>query len=125
LAWHLATSSETQLRNPAAAVVHGRKAVDLGPGIPNNWSNLGVAQLRTGDAKAAVETFEKADKMWPGGDNQHRFFLAMAYWQVGEKEKARTAYKQGVQWMDKNEPTNEEFRQFRAEAEAVLQVEKK
>jgi Flp pilus assembly protein TadD len=86
---------------------------------------LGVALLRAGDAKAAVETLEKADKMWPGGDHQHRFFLAMAYWQVGEKEKARTAYEQGGRWMDKNQPANEKLRQFRDEAKAVLADGKK
>ena len=32
------------------------------------------------------------------------FFLAMARWQLGEKDKAREWYDRAVQWMDKNQP---------------------
>ncbi|MBI1918116.1 MAG: tetratricopeptide repeat protein, partial [Planctomycetes bacterium] len=123
LAWHLATAADLKLRDPQAAVAHARKAVDLEPKTPNHWSNLGVALLRAGDYKAAVETLEKADGMWKG-DHQHCFFLAMAYWKIGDKDKARRAYEQGVQWMDKNQPNNEELRRFRAEAEKWLQIKK-
>jgi len=55
-------------------------------------------------------------KLRNGGDSTEWFFLAMAHWQMGNKEEARKRYDQAVQWMDKNQPTNEELRRFRAEA---------
>jgi serine/threonine protein kinase/Flp pilus assembly protein TadD len=125
LAWVLATAPDPKWRDLQAAVAHARAAKDLAPNSPNNWSNLGVALLRIGDAAAAVEALETADRMLRSGDHPHRFFLAMAYWQVGEKEKARTAYEQGGRWMDKNQPANEEQRRFRAEANAVLSAGQK
>jgi hypothetical protein len=48
------------------------------------------------------------------------FFLAMAHWRLGEKAEARGWYDQGVQWMDKQQPQNEELRRFRAEAAQLL-----
>jgi superkiller protein 3 len=120
LAWHLATNPDRTLRNPQEAVVHAQAAVDLAPEDPNHWSNLGVALWQAGDFKAAIEKLEKADQMTNGGDHHHRFFLAMAYWQMGEKDKARQTYDAGVRWMDKNQPDNEELRRFRAEAEDLM-----
>ena len=104
------------MRDPQAALIHARVATELNPALPNHWSNLGIALLRAGDAKAAAQTLEKADQMWTGSDLRRRFFLAMAYWQLGEQDKARLAYEQAVQWMDKNQPDNEDQRRFRAEA---------
>jgi Flp pilus assembly protein TadD len=99
--------------------------VELAPEKPKHWSNLGVALLRAGDAKGAALALEKADQMQKGGDLAHRFFLAMAYWQTGEKDKARRAYEQGIQWMEKHRPNDEEFRRFRAEAGELLQIDDK
>src|SRR5262249_7560824 len=112
LSWHLATAADPALRDPKAAVAHARNTVDLDPDTPQHWSNLGVAQWRSGDLKGAIETLEKANGLYPDGDNYHRFFLAMAYWQCGEADKAHAAYEQGVRWAEKNRPTNEELRRF-------------
>jgi hypothetical protein len=60
-----------------------------------------------------------------GGDAYQWFFLAMAHWQLGQKEKARELYDRAVQWMDKNEPKNEELRRFRAEASQLLELKEK
>jgi WD40 repeat protein len=47
-------------------------------------------------------------------------FLAMAHWQLGNKED-----NQAVVWMEKNKPQDEELLRFRAEAAELLKVEKK
>ena len=60
--------------------------------------------------------------MWTGGDHRRRFFLAMAYWQLGEKDKARLTYEDAVQWMDQNQPDNDYQRRFRAEAAELLGI---
>jgi tetratricopeptide (TPR) repeat protein len=125
LAWYLATAADSKLRDPKAAVSHARTATETQPDEPNHWRNLGVALLRDGDHKAAAEALEKYEEMINGKFHWHRFFLAMAYWQLGERDKAGQAYEQAVQWMEKNQPKNEELRRFRAEAAELLELEKK
>jgi hypothetical protein len=48
----------------------------------------------------------------------------MACWQLGDKNDARKRYDQAVQWMEKNQPKNEELWRFRAEAEKFMEVKK-
>jgi tetratricopeptide (TPR) repeat protein len=125
LAWYFATAADPNLRDTKAAVGHARTATDSLPDEPNYWRNLGVALLRDGDHKAAAESLEKSMTLRNGGDAFDWFFLAMAHWQLDEKEEARKRYDQAVEWMDKNRPKNEELRRFRAEAAELLELEKK
>ena len=55
-----------------------------------------------------------------GGDSFDWFFLAMANWQLGNKELARQWYDRAIQWMDKNQSQDAELRRFRAEAGKLL-----
>jgi tetratricopeptide (TPR) repeat protein len=84
------------------------------------WNTLGVAQYRAGDWKAATTALEKSMSLRNGGDSSDWFFLAMAYWQRGEKEKARQWCDKAVASLDKNNPKDDELRLFRAEAAALL-----
>ena len=120
LAWYLATAADPKLQDAKAAVSHARTATELEPDQPNNWRNLGAALLRDGDYQAATEALDKFEKMTSGNLPQYGFFLAIAYWQLDEKDKARHAYERAVQWMDKNQPKNQELRRFRAEAEELI-----
>jgi Flp pilus assembly protein TadD len=75
--------------------------------------------------KPAIKTLEKAEELAPGASLAfNAFFLAMAHWQLGDKEQARKQYAQAVQWMEKNGPKNEELRRFRAEAEQLMKLQK-
>ena len=47
------------------------------------------------------------------------FYLAMAHWQLGDRAQARTWYDKAVDWMDKNETTDEDLKRVRAEAAAL------
>src|SRR5262249_14367843 len=58
----------------------------------------------------------KSVQLRQGGDTVDFFFLAMAQWQLNEKDKARAWYDRAVAWMDKNNPKDEELKRFRAEA---------
>ena len=60
-----------------------------------------------------------------GGNSYDWFFLAMAHWQLGEKEKACQWFDKAVQWMDKNMPTGRDLGRFRAEAAELLKVDPK
>ena len=49
-----------------------------------------------------------------GGDSFDWFFLAMAHWQFGEKEKAGAWFDKAAAWIEKNSPDDDELRRFRA-----------
>ena len=124
LAWHLATAADAILRDGPQAVIHGNRAIELNP-TANNWNNLGVAQYRAGNWEKAVECLKKADSMIEGGDRDHRFFLVMAHWQLGNREQSRHYYSQAIAGLppdlEKRTDTRaDELRRFRAEAEALM-----
>jgi tetratricopeptide (TPR) repeat protein/serine/threonine protein kinase len=122
LAWLLATCPEPKYQDPARAVRLAKKATEIAPKAGTLWNTLGVAQYRAGDWKAAIAALDKSMDLLKGGDSFDWFFLAMAHWQLGEKEKARTLFDQAVQWMDKHQPNDEELRRFRTEAEGLLKA---
>jgi superkiller protein 3 len=114
--------------NLKEAIATARAAVKLGPRSEGAWQALGWAHYRTGDWKASIEALEKSCALQnnpKGGDAGQWFPLAMAHWQLGHKEEACKWYDQAVQWMDKNQPKNEELRRYRAEAAELLGIEKK
>ncbi len=57
-----------------------------------------------------------------GGNSFDWFFLAMAYWNLGEKEEARKWYDRAVEWMETKRPDDAELARFRAEAAALLGI---
>jgi superkiller protein 3 len=123
LAWLLATAPDAQVRDPARAVELAKRAVELVPKAGFIWNTLGAAHYRAGDWKAAIAALEKSMELRKGGDSNDWFFLAMAHWQLGEKDKAREFYDRAVQWMDANAKVNAELIRFRAEAEELMNKE--
>ncbi len=118
----LATCPDPKFRDPQRALGLALKAVELSPKNAFYWQTLGVAQYRVADWGAAIAALEKVKELGSPGDNLEWFPLAMAHWQLGEKEEARKWYDQAVTWMDKNAPKNEEFKRFRKEAAELLGV---
>jgi tetratricopeptide (TPR) repeat protein/serine/threonine protein kinase len=124
LAWLLVTCADRKLRNPAEAMKLARKSIELAPRHGPSLRTLGVAQYRAGDWQAAVKTLEQSLQL-QGDNSWDFFFLSMAHWQLGDKTEARKWYDKALAWMEKNQPQNEELRRFRAEAEELLQIERK
>jgi serine/threonine-protein kinase len=124
LAWLLATCPDSKFRDSKRAVELAEKAIKLAPKEGDFWQTLGVAQYRAGDWKPALDALTKSMKLRKGGDGFDWFFLAMVHWQLGHTEEARKWHDQAVEWMDKNNPKNEELAGFRAEAEELLKIEK-
>jgi serine/threonine protein kinase/tetratricopeptide (TPR) repeat protein len=119
-AWLLATSPDSKVRAPKEALSLAKKAVELSPQTWNFWGTLGTAQYRTGDFQAALGSFQRAaelDKARAGCDG---FWVAMIHWRLGNKDLARQAYDQTVQWMEKHNAEDEELRRFRDEAAELL-----
>jgi tetratricopeptide (TPR) repeat protein len=123
LAWSLATSVEPRLRNPQAAVELAEKAVAATPNDGSIWNTLGVAKYRAGNWRDAIEALQKSMELRDGGDAYDWFFLAMAHWQLGHKDKAHEWYDKAVEWMGKSAPKNEELIRFRTEAAELLGVD--
>jgi tetratricopeptide (TPR) repeat protein len=122
IAWLLATTPEPQHRDPPRAVELAKKAVDLVPHNGSIHNTLGVAQYRAGDCNAAIDALAKSMELRSGGDAADWFFLAMAHWQLDQKDEARMWFNKSVAWMDKNQPKNEELLRFRAEAAELLGI---
>jgi site-specific recombinase XerD len=86
----------------------------------NVHNTLGVALHRARDYKQAIFELEKSMELGKGGSSFDFFFLAMAHWRLGNKDKARRWHDSAVQWMDKNQPKNDELIRFRTEAAELL-----
>jgi hypothetical protein len=57
-----------------------------------------------------------------GGNGFDWFFLAMANWQLGERDNARKWFDQADQWMKKNQPQDAKLILVRTEAAELLNV---
>ena len=123
VAWLLATAADPKFRDPPRAVELAAKAARGVPHAPNYWGTLGIARYRAGDWKAAITDLEKAISLHRPDDWKMAypsFFLAMAHWQVGEKDKARAWFDKAVQWMDQGAKGDAELKRFRTEAAELL-----
>ena len=91
--------------------------------LPKKSQPLCVAHYRARDWKAAIAALEKAEALEPDKIVAFDgFFLAMAHWQIGQKDEASTWYGKAVAWMEKNKSKDLALARFRAEAEALLGV---
>jgi tetratricopeptide (TPR) repeat protein len=127
LAWVLATASDVKLRDPPRALELAKKAA-LQTKEPDRWGTLGTARYRTGDWPGAIADLEKAIGLRAPEvpiNAAEGFFLAMAHWQRGDKDRARQWFARSVKWMDNGLTENAELKRFRAEAAALLGIDKK
>jgi WD40 repeat protein/serine/threonine protein kinase/predicted Zn-dependent protease len=118
-AWFLATYADPQVRDPARALKLARRAVAQAPEQESYWLTLGVAHYRGGDWKASIAALDKALALG-AGDGAAGFFLAMAHWKLGGKERARQAFSRANEWLAKHAPEDEELRRFHSEAAGLL-----
>jgi tetratricopeptide (TPR) repeat protein len=128
LAMTLATASDEKLRDPIRAIELAKKAAFLSPKEADYWGTLGTARYRTGDWKGASADLERAIGLRRPEDPMNAnegFFLAMAHWQLGSKDKARDWFAKSVQWMEKGNKDDADLKRFRTEAAGLLGIEKK
>jgi WD40 repeat protein/serine/threonine protein kinase len=122
LAAQLITSSDPELRYANWAVGFAQQAVDLRPGKAMFRRTLGMAHHRAGNWPAAAAALEGAQELgYLDGTGQ--FCLAMARWQLGNRDEALHWYHKGVAWM-KDHPDDSVARPFYDEAAAVLGLAK-
>jgi hypothetical protein len=68
-----------------------------------------LASPRKPGSQAAGD-LEKAMQLGRGRQAHNCFFLAMAHWQLGYKDKAEEHFHKAVQWTDKYRPKDDELR---------------
>jgi serine/threonine protein kinase/tetratricopeptide (TPR) repeat protein len=122
LAWMLVTHPNPRVRNDSAdlAVKWASEAADLAPNDGMIVNTLGAVLYRAGRWQEAVAALEKSMELRKGGDSFDWFFLAMAHWKLGEKDKACQWYDRAVQWMEEKRPASEELRRIRNESEELV-----
>src|SRR5262249_43214545 len=107
-----------------------KQVVEVLPKTADSWGVCGTTRYRNGDWKGAIADLEKAiDLRGPDAPNDFNsyngFFLAMAYWRIGEKDKAHDWFGRAVKGMAKGNPHDDQLRRFHAEAAELLGVSKK
>mgnify|MGYP001813285013 FL=1 len=79
---------------------------------------VGVALYRNGDWDEAIAALQ--DSVDLVADIPHNWlFIAMAHWQQGNKEAARSLLEKSIAWREQNKPDDELIRFF-AEAEKLI-----
>jgi serine/threonine protein kinase/tetratricopeptide (TPR) repeat protein len=123
LAWRLSAAAAESDRNPRRAVELAKELFELSPDSPDYWLTLGVAQYRAGDLREAAGMLGKHATRATGRDIPlNGFYLAMVYWRLGDKEKARASYDQAARWLATQSGRDPELDAFRAEAARLLGV---
>jgi tetratricopeptide (TPR) repeat protein len=133
--WFSKAAAHASLEQWDQALRDYTTAIERNPGnLPGTVERFKVAgrsqeaaQLarQAGDWKAALAAFDQSLTLRDGGDAFDWFFLAMAHWQLGDKEAARTWYAKALQWTEQNDKANEVLQRFRTEAAQRLELEEK
>lgn len=122
-AWSLVTDRNVEPALADLAVQVALQATNAAPNNSNYWNTLGVARYRARQWKDAIGSLAKAEELAPDKTLAFNgFFLAMAHWQLDHKDESRKWYDRSVEWMEKNQPKNEELVRFRAEAKQLLGI---
>jgi len=117
--WDLSNHPDVKVRDHKRGVELGKKAVELAPQSASAWQLRGWIEYRAGNWKDSIQALEKSCKLQEGGkgDAFQWLFLAMAHWQLGDKESARKWYDKAIE-LERVWP--EELRRFRAEASELM-----
>jgi serine/threonine protein kinase len=121
-AWLLLTCPAPELRNLSQA----RQLVDVleqQGKTAETWLLHGVMQYRAGKWDNSKAALEICLDLRPHGDGRAWFYLAMACWQLADREKAREHYQAALTWVHKNRPGNLDLKRLRAEVDTLLAKE--
>jgi serine/threonine protein kinase/Flp pilus assembly protein TadD len=122
LAWLLAAFAGPVKRDPQVAVTLARKAVESASQVGIFWNTLGVALYRAGDYAGSVRALERSMSLRGGGDSFDWYYLAMAQWQLGRADVARSWFRKAAEWRLKHRPSDPELSLFHAVAAELLSL---
>jgi eukaryotic-like serine/threonine-protein kinase len=123
-AWMLAASTDPGYRDPRRAIELANEVIENSPKVRDVWTTLGVAHYRAGAWKDAIAALEKSETTAPAlFTAANGFFLAMAYWQLGEKAKGHEWYAKALPSVKTaSQPTVRELAIFQLEASQLLGI---
>jgi len=120
LAWDMGIAADSDDAQRARAVEMAERVVRAVPGEGAYWNTLGVVRYRASDSKGAIQALTKSTELRSGGDPYDWLFLAMAHWQLGERDEARRWYDKSADWMESRKPDDPVLRGVRAEAARLI-----
>lgn len=122
--WMLAASSDPTYRDPHRAIEMANELIRNTPKVRDVWTTLGVAHYRTGAWNDAIAALEKTEAQVPGRLTAvNGLFLAMACWQIGEKDTGRAWYAKALPSVETaSQPTRRELALFQSEAAQLLHI---
>jgi serine/threonine protein kinase len=120
LAWFLAVAEDPRFRDARRAREFAQKALAHDQAQGRYWNALGVAEYRLGNWREAIGRIEEGIRLRGSARPVDAFFLAMAHWRAGHKNKAKRLYHElkGV----KAPETDEETRVVRDEATRLMEA---
>jgi tetratricopeptide (TPR) repeat protein len=123
VAWHLSTCPLVEFRDPARAVALAHAAVATRPSVGQFWTTLGVALFRNESWEEATLALETANHLQIGrNDPIPLYFLAIAYWRIGEIERANELFDQAVTFEQQIQVWSHLNKRYRDEAARILGV---
>ncbi|MDA1052348.1 MAG: protein kinase [Planctomycetota bacterium] len=120
LAWLLVTCPDRQQQDAGRAVDLARQAVALNRNEAAYWNTLGAALYRANKWEDAVPALSAAVAVRNRGLGEDWYFLAMAQWQMGNKQLAQECYSQASHQAQQQDAMEAASASIRAEAEALL-----
>ena len=123
-AWMLASTTDPGYRDPHRAIELANELIQNSPKVRDVWTTLGVAHYRAGAWNDAIAALQRSEAVAPGLFTAvNGFFLAMAYWQLGEKDKGHEYYAKTLQVVETaSQPAGRELVPFRLEASQLLGI---
>jgi serine/threonine protein kinase/Flp pilus assembly protein TadD len=119
-AWFLATCPDVALRDPETALECTKKALEQNPRAAGCWEAQGAALYRVGNYTDAVTALENSITLSSRPRNDASYFLAMAYFQLGDKERSLSLFDEVRRRMARERTPD--LRGFAAEAARLLGV---
>ncbi len=124
MAWDVATSLDASEEELELAITRATKAVELEPNESSYHNTLGVAHYRAGHWSDSVNSLNRSIELRANSEKSialDSLYLAMAHWQLGEKEKAMECHKRGIVDLETNKVPDAEA--VRPEVEKLLGIE--
>ncbi|WP_419189146.1 tetratricopeptide repeat protein [Stieleria marina] len=129
MAWLLATTPDKDGEYPSAAqaLAMARRAEELAPHHYGILNTLGIALYRAKEWQETIDVLQKSIKL--GGDKVYNWlFIAMAHWQLDQKDEAKQWYDKSLAWKAANAVATQadaDLQRFYAEAAKLMTADAK
>ena len=121
LARYLVVCPDASLRDAARGIELAERAIEIDPHDGTFQTTLGIAHYRAGHWAASVDSLTRV--IGQSRDVAAGFFLAMAHQQLGNTKESCVWLQKAVDWMEEEDPDDQELLRCRTEAESLIQSE--